>query len=74
MDLNQVTNYPKMTFEEMDGALRQAEAVIKLAESYRTRMARFLCGRLRGVNAGVLCALKKELRKFNAQTREWNDK
>lgn len=66
MDLNQGTNYPKMTFEEMDDAIRDAEVVIKQVESYRMRMARFLCGRF--------MRPEKELRQFNASTGEWGNK
>lgn len=40
----------------------------------QSRMASFLCGRLHGINPDVLRVLKKELRGFNAQTGEWNEK
>lgn len=58
----------------MDAAVREAEAVIKRAEEYRNKMARFLRGRLRSIDTSILRDLKKELRKFNAQTGEWDNK
>ena len=61
-----------MTYQDMDSAVREAEAVIIRADSYRTRMARFLLGRLRGIDPDILRDLKKELRKFNAITGKWD--
>ena len=58
----------------MDTAVREAEPIIKRAEEYRNRMARFLRGRLRSVDTSILRDLKKELRKFNASTGEWDSK
>ena len=63
-----------MTYQEMDAAVREAEAVVRRAESYKSRMARFLIGRLRGIDPDILHDLKKELRKFNASTGEWDNK
>lgn len=63
-----------MTYQEMDNAVREAEAVVRRAESYKSRMARFLIGRLRGIDPDILRDLKKELRKFNASTGEWDNK
>ena len=63
-----------MTYQEMYNAVREAEAVVRRAELYRTRMARFLIGRLRGIDPDFLRDLKKELRKFNASTGEWDNK
>lgn len=62
-----------MTYQEMDNAVREAEAVVRRAESYKSRMARFLIGRLRGIDPDILRDLKKELRKFNSQTGEWKN-
>lgn len=63
-----------MTYQEMDNAVREAEAVVRRAESYKSRMARFLIGRLRGIDPDILRDLKKELRKLNASTGEWDNK
>lgn len=63
-----------MTYQEMDNAVREAEAVVRRAELYKSRMARFLIGRLRGIDSDILRDLKKELRKFNASTGEWDSK
>lgn len=63
-----------MNYSEMDTAIREAEALIRRAETFKSRMASFLCGRLYGINPDVLRVLKKELRGFNAQTGEWNGK
>lgn len=60
-----------MTFNEMQQALNLAEATIKVAESYMSKMANILVGRLRKVNPSTLKRLKSELTKFNAQTGEW---
>ena len=57
----------------MDTAVREAELIIKRAEEYRNRMARFLRGRLRSVDTSILRDLKKELRNFNSQTGEWKN-
>lgn len=62
-----------MTYQEMDTAVREAELIIKRAEEYRNRMARFLRGRLRSVDTSILRDLKKELRNFNSQTGEWKN-
>mgnify|MGYP000056333960 FL=1 len=63
-----------MTYQEMDTAIREAEAVVKRAELYRNKMARFLIGRLHGIDTHVLRMLKKELTSFNAQTGMWKEK
>ena len=47
-----------MTYQEMYNAVREAEAVVRRAELYRTRMARFLIGRLRGIDPDFLRDLK----------------
>lgn len=60
-----------MKYDEMDAAIQEAEAVIKRAELFRNKMARFLIGRLGGVDVGILRRLKKELRNFNSNTNTW---
>lgn len=63
-----------MTYQEMDIAVKEAEAVVRRAESYRNKMAGFIRRRLRGIDPDILRDLKKELRKFNASTGEWDNK
>lgn len=52
-------------------AVNQAQALIRRAESEKTEIAKFLRGRLRGIDTEVLTSLKRELKDFNAQTGEW---
>ena len=63
-----------MTYQEMNDAIREAEAIVRRAEQYKTYMARFLIDRLRGIDPDILRDMKKELRKFNASTGEWDSK
>lgn len=65
--MNEIKNF---NFNEITEAVDRAEALIR-PEQYKTRMARFLRGRLRGVDSSVLIALKRELKDFNAHTGEW---
>lgn len=60
-----------MSFSEMFVAIQNAEDFIKRAEMFKERMARFLIGRLRGINRDILSRLKKELKDFNSVTGEW---
>jgi len=60
-----------ISYQQMDDAVKQAEALIKRAEQYKSRMAGFLVGRLKGIDPYTLQRLKKELKNFNAQTCEW---
>jgi len=63
-----------MTFDEMAGAVSQAEITLRIADNLSGRLARLLVGRLRKVGSGyVLSQLKDELRKFNNHTKSWND-
>lgn len=66
--MNEIKDF---NFTEMLNAIDQAESLIKRAESHCSRMARILCGRLRGINPGYLSELKKELQSFNMKTGEW---
>ena len=63
-----------MNYAEMDAAIREAEALIRRAETYKSKMARFITGRLRGIDADILKLLKRELQDFNAQTGTWKSK
>lgn len=60
-----------MDYNDMYAAIQEAEATIKRAEDYKHKMARFLSGRLKGIDPSVLKRLKKELTTFNASTGEW---
>jgi len=60
-----------ITYQQMDEAVKQAENLIRRAENYKTRMAKFLIGRLRGIDRYALSDLKKELKDFNSVTGEW---
>lgn len=61
----------KITFEMINEAIKDAEATIMRAEMYKSQMARFLTGRLKGVDTYTLKRLKKELQSFNSATRKW---
>mgnify|MGYP000030004209 CR=1 FL=1 len=63
----------RITFEMINEALKDAEATIKRAETYKSQMARFLTGRLKGIDPHVLKRLKKELQNFNSVTHEWKE-
>lgn len=60
-----------MEYLEMDAAIKEAERTISRAELYVNNMAKFLIRRLRKVNYWILCDLKRELKDFNAHTKEW---
>ena len=48
-----------MNYNEMDVAIREAEATIKRAEEFTSKMARFLVGRLRKVWPSILIDLSR---------------
>lgn len=58
-------------FDLMRESLDEARTVMRAADVMAGDMAFLLRGRLRKVPANTLAALKKELREFNAATREW---
>lgn len=58
-------------FDEMRGAVRQAESTLRAADSVADSMARLLEGRLQKVSPSVLKQMKRELRNFNIHTGEW---
>jgi len=60
-----------MTYQEMDKAIREAEAVLNIADCYVNQMARFVVKRLRRVNTNTLRDIKRELKNFNSNTGEW---
>lgn len=64
-----------MKYSEMAEAIDDAEVQIRLADTFVAQMAKFICWRLRGGNVSgrVLAALKRELRDFNAHTKQWKD-
>ncbi len=51
-----------------------AKNTISLATIMVENLARLCRGRLRHVDGYTLSSLKRELRDFNMQTREWKDK
>ncbi len=57
----------------MDAAIQEADATIRRAQTYCSKMARFLVGRLRKCHPLVLVNLKKELKDFNAVTLKWKN-
>lgn len=60
-----------MNYNEMDAAIREAEATIRRAEEYKNKMANFLVHRLKGISVHTLKRLKSELKNFNSNTGEW---
>lgn len=58
-------------FDEMKGAVRQAEATLRAADSVANDMASLLDGRLKNVSPWMLKRLKRQLRDFNIHTGEW---
>lgn len=59
-------------FDEMRRAVESAEMQLRAADRASTDMARLLRGRLRKVDSPhVLAELKRELKDFNIQTKEW---
>lgn len=60
-----------MNFDDVNRAVNEAQDHLSLADSVASRMAGMLRGRLRHVSTRMLAELKKELRDFNARTKEW---
>lgn len=57
----------------MDQAIQEAKSCLQRADNTATSLARLLEGRLRHVySPSTLIRLKKELRKFNMHTGQWN--
>lgn len=64
-----------MDLGTMEEAVNDANSTIKNADYMTGRMARILAGRLRAgrVNHYVLVKLKRELAKYNMNTKTWKD-
>jgi hypothetical protein len=60
-------------FDEMIGAIEDAEITLRSADNVAKRLARVLPGRLRHCDAYTLKRLKRELRDFNITTGEWKE-
>lgn len=61
-----------MNFNDVEGAVREAEQTFNLVDRFADKMARLLIGRLRRVDSTwVLKELKKELSDFNRHTGSW---
>lgn len=58
-------------WSRMRAALSEATQTLQAADGYASDMARMLRGRLRKVDRYVLVELKRELRAFDAQRKEW---
>lgn len=62
-----------MNWDEMNTAVKEAEAKLSLLDSFAEKLARLLVGRLRKIdNRRTLHALKAELRDYNARTGRWS--
>lgn len=62
-----------MTFDEATDAIAGAKQTMASADRMAQELGSLLRGRLRKVSGYVLEDLKKELRDFNAHTRNWKD-
>jgi hypothetical protein len=66
--------WEKMTWDEMNQAVSNAEGTMRLVDSMITRMVSMIIGRLRKCdNRYHLVRLKRELQRFNANTKQWMD-
>lgn len=59
--------------EEMQAALRDANATLYAADCVASTIARMLVGRLRRADCATLAKLKRELRDFNMHTGTWKN-
>jgi hypothetical protein len=62
-----------MNIYDIREAINEAKRVIRDGQKAARGMAPMLAGNLRHCYKGDLVKLKKELRDFNAHTREWKD-
>ena len=58
-------------FDETRYAVNQAKTTLRAADSVANDMAFLLIGRLHHCSPQTLVRLKRELKNFNSQTREW---
>ncbi len=67
-----------LLLSEMEAAINDAKVTLNQADKISARMARLLKGRLRMVSNEwdgntILVELKRELRAFDAHTKQWKD-
>jgi len=62
-----------LTFNDMDQAIQEAEATLRRAESYTQKMGKFISnnGRIRQLSSYTLDSLKKQLRNWDMNRKEW---
>lgn len=62
-----------LTFNDMDQAILKAEATLRRAESYTQKMGKFISnnGRIRQLSSYTLDSLKKQLRDWDMNRKEW---
>lgn len=60
-----------MNYTEWTEGLEDAKQTMGRADDAADTFARTLVGRLRRVSKSTLAKLKRELRDFNIQTKEW---
>ena len=66
-------NDEENAWDRMRAAMAEAERTMAAADEQAATMGRILVGRLRHCSAYTLEQLKRELRKFNIHTGNWND-
>ena len=62
-----------MAWDEMESAKNEAMTVMRRAERVASDIASLLIGNLRNVDRCTLVKLKRELHRFNANTRKWKE-
>ena len=62
-----------MNWDDFWKSFADARNTMSQADSVADRMADMLGGRLRKCSGKTLAQLKRELRDFNIQTRQWKD-
>ncbi len=62
-----------MNFDDIEKGIREARDALSLADTFVSRMAGMIVGRLRKANVSlyILKQLKKELESFNMHTGRW---
>ena len=58
-------------YDDMRAAVRDAKETLKAADHAADAMAEILRGRLRHVSPWTLSVLKRELRDYDMQKRQW---
>ena len=61
-------------YDQMRTALKEADALLRVADSVADDMAAILVGRLRKVSPYRLKMLKREIARFNAHTGLWEER